>query len=351
MTAPRIDVHSHYFGASILEELQRRGEECGTPVETDEDGRMFVIAPERPYGPITPAFHDMTLRTEFLSKHGIERQVLTPPPFLFFYWSTAKAAYALMEMENDSIMEAVDTDSDRFIGFATVMLQDVPASIRECERVKKGGLIGVEIGSNVHGRGLEEEKFWPFYEAAESLGTPVLIHPSNVAGADRMAEYHLRNLVGFPLDTTLAAAKLIFAGVLDRFPRLKICLGQAGGFLPYIIGRLDAGYEARAECRRNISEPPSSFLRRFYYDTIIHSADTLGFLIEAVGADRLMLGTDYPFDMGASGPIADVEAQRGLKPAERDRVFGATATEFLGLRQREKAHDLAKPSADERLFK
>jgi aminocarboxymuconate-semialdehyde decarboxylase len=138
-------------------------------------------------------------------------------------------------------------------------------------------------------------------------------------------------LVGFPLDTTLAAAQLIFAGVLDRFPRLRICLGQAGGFFPYIIGRLDAGYHARPECRRNIQRPPSDYLQHFYYDTIIHSAHSSAFLIDTVGPDRVMFGTDFPFDMNATSPVAEIETQQALTAVKRTRIYHGTAAEFLRL--------------------
>jgi aminocarboxymuconate-semialdehyde decarboxylase len=211
------------------------------------------------------------------------------------------------------------------------MLQNVPASIRECERVHALGLHGIEIGSNINGAALHDPHFWPLYEAMEALGLALFIHPNNVAGAERMGEYHLRNLVGFPLDTTLAAAQLIFSGVLDRFPRLRICLGQAGGFLPYIVGRLDAGFHARPECRQHIDRAPSTYLRRFYFDTIIHSPLAGDFLIRSVGADRVMLGSDFPFDMRAAAPVGDIEAQSDLTDAQRERIYRGTAMEFVGL--------------------
>ena len=326
---PRIDVHSHYFGPEVLEALRKHGETCKTPVATRPDGRLIVHTPERPYGPIAPAFYDLDLHLEYMRALDIERQMLVAPPFLFLYWTREAAAYRLMEMENDSMAAAVQRHPDRFVGFGTVMLQDVPASVRECERVKRMGLRGIEIGSNIEGRGIEEEEFWPVFEAAEALDLAVLIHPANVAGQERMPDYHLRNLIGFPVDTTIAAAKIIFSGLLDRFPRLRICLGQAGGFLPFIIGRLDAGFHARPECRANIDQPPSTYLRRFYYDSIIHSPAALGFLIRTVGADRVMLGTDFPFDMSASSPVEEIDMQADLSEAERADILGGTAARFL----------------------
>src|SRR4029078_6390575 len=163
------------------------------------------------------------------------------------------------------------------------------------------------------------------------MNLALLIHPHNVAGQERMGDYHLRNLLGFPLDTTLAAAQLIFGGVLDRFPDLRICLGQAGGFLPFIIGRLDAGYRARPECRKFIDREPSQYLRRFYYDTIIHSRRSSKFLIETVGADRVMFGTDFPFDMNSTSPVDEIESQTQLTPGEFSQIYAGVAEEFLGL--------------------
>jgi aminocarboxymuconate-semialdehyde decarboxylase len=327
----RIDVHSHYMSKAVLDDIGRLGHKCETPLEIRADGGMFIHTPERPYGPIKPTFYDLGQRLEYLDRLEIDRQVLTAPPFLFYYWINNVEAAALMQSENDAIASAVAEFPNRFIGFATVMLNDVSASIVECQRAKQNGMLGVEIGSNVNDVALSDSQFFPFFEALESAGLAIAIHPHNVVGRDLMNDFHLRNLIGFPTDTTLAAANLIFSGVLDRFPNLRICLGQAGGFLPYIIGRLDAGYYARPECRRIIKNPPSAYLRRFYYDTIIHSPKIASFLIEMVGANRLMLGTDYPFDMGATSPTVDLDAQTHLSSEQIDQINWRTAAEFLRL--------------------
>jgi aminocarboxymuconate-semialdehyde decarboxylase len=325
-----IDIHSHYISPEVFAEIRRVGDRCATPFEDRNGVGFFVHTPERPYGPIKPTFYDLNRRLEHMDATGIGQQLLVAPPFSFYYWSSADEAYALMRLENDGIAEATRHASGRFLGFGTVMLQDVPTSVLECERIKKMGLLGVEIGSNVNGFGLDDERLFDFYEALQTLDLALLIHPHNVAGQERMGDYHLRNLVGFPLDTTLAAAQLIFTGVLDRFPKLRICLGQAGGFLPYIIGRLDAGFRARPECRRHIQTEPSEYLRRFYYDTIIHSARSSEFLIKAVGPDRVMFGTDFPFDMNSTSPVAEIENQPTLTRPELDRIYHGTAVEFLG---------------------
>jgi aminocarboxymuconate-semialdehyde decarboxylase len=327
----RIDIHSHYISPEVLGEIKRVGERCGTPAEDRSGVGLFIHTPERPYGPIREAFFDLDRRLDYMSRNGIDSQLLIAPPFSFYYWSQAPEAYALMRLENDGIAQAARHASGRFLGFGTVMLQDVAESVRECERIKKLGLLGVEIGSNVAGEGLDGPRFADFFAALQSLDLALLIHPHNVAGQERMGDYHLRNLLGFPLDTTLAAAQLIFGGVLDRFPDLRICLGQAGGFLPYIIGRLDAGFRARPECRRHIQTEPGKYLGGFYFDSIIHSKTASEFLIGVAGPQRVMFGTDFPFDMGASSPVAEIETQRGLTDADRTRIFSGTALEFLGL--------------------
>lgn len=326
-----IDVHSHFFPLEVLDVLRREGGRFRTPVRVEADGRVFVVTPERPYGPIGPGFYDVGRRREFMAAQGITTQVLCAPPFLFYYWLDAHACLDIIQVENDAIAEVVRRDREHFIGLGSVPLQDVTLSIRECERIKRAGLRGVEIGSNVDGRDLDAEEFWPFFEALEGLDLAVLIHGGNVASGDRMDDFHLRNLVGFPLDTTLAATRLIFAGVLERFPRLRICVGQAGGFLPYVAGRLDHGYAVRPECRRVIGKPPSEYLHHLYFDSITHSPRALGLLLDTVGVERVMLGSDFPFDMGSPAPRDVVEAQVALTAGARERVYRLTATEFLGL--------------------
>lgn len=327
-----IDTHSHFLPAAILELLRRDGARYGTPVHTREDGKIFVVNPERPWGPIGPGFYDLDVRRQYLSAHGISTQVLTPPPFLFYYWADPELSYEIVCAENDAIAEVVRESEGRFAGLGTIPMHDAKLSVRECARIKKNGLSGVEIGSNINGVDLDDERFWPVYEALESLGLAVLIHPNNVIGSDRMRQFHLQNLIGFPADTTLAAARLIFAGVLDRFPNLKVCLGQAGGFLPYIIGRLDHGFAVRPECRKLVRSKPSDYLRRFYYDHIIHAPGPLAFLVETVGADRVMLGSDFPFDMGLSDSV-DLGKQPRIKEPEREWLRYRTAYAFLGMKE------------------
>jgi aminocarboxymuconate-semialdehyde decarboxylase len=328
-----IDVHSHFVSKLTLEQIRRSGHLAGTTYEERPGAGTFVVTPERPYGPIKSAFFDLDERIDYMDKNGIDVQVLLPPPFVFYYWSSSAAAVELMKLQNDETAQAVSGSSGRLIGFGTVMLQDVASSIKEVERIKALGLLGVEIGSNVNGKGLDDPELAEFYAALQDYDMSLLIHPHNVAGQERMPDYHLRNLIGFPVDTSLAAAQLIFSGTLDRFPKIRICLGQAGGFLPYIIGRLDAGFKARPECSRNIDRKPSEYLSHFYYDSIIHSSNSSSFLLRTVGSDRVMLGTDFPFDMNSTSPIAEIESQADLTASDLAAIYSRTAVQFLGVSQ------------------
>ena len=328
---PCIDAHSHYLPSAVLNLLRESGSKFGTPVETNGDGKTFVVTPERPYGPIGANFHDIALRRQYLDKWGIATQILVPPPFLFYYWSTAKDTHTVIRMVNDSIAEAVRGHPGTFGGVGTVPMGDAVAAVQECEFVKRNGLQGVVIGSNINGRDLDDERFWPIYEALEALELAVFIHPNNVIGGDRVREFHLKNLIGFPSDTTLAAARLIFSGTLDRFPKLRICLGQAGGFLPYIIGRLDHGFQVRPECRKHGCSEPNTYLRRFYYDTIIHGSGPLSFLIGSVGSDRVMFGSDFPFDMQSFVSRDQIDEVPALTDSDLQNIYLNTARRFYGL--------------------
>ncbi len=221
---------------------------------------------------------------------------------------------------------------DRLAGLATVPLQDIPAAVAELERaVTRLGLRGVYIGSNIGGKDLDHPDLFPFFAKAEALRAPVFLHPIDVLGVERLRAYYLHNGLGNPFETALAAARLIFGGVLDRLPRLQVCLAHAGGALPYLFGRLDRVYRVRKEARGALRRTPSAYLRRFTYDTIAHAEPALRYLISVVGADRVALGSDYRFDMGLLDPAAPVRALRPLARKDRDAILGGVAAKLLRL--------------------
>lgn len=324
-----IDVHAHYVPKSFLEVIEKEGAPLGATIRQDREGPTVLLG-GRPYGPITPHYHEAKPRLKEMDKAGVDLQVLSlNPPMV--YWADAQLGSRLARVYNDDLAAAVAARPDRLAGLATVPLQDVPAAVAELGRaIGELGLRGVYIGSHICGKDLDHPDLLPFFAKAAALGIPVFIHPIDVVGGDRVRPYYLHNGLGNPFDTAVAAARLIFGGVLDRFPRLRVCLAHAGGALPYLIGRLDRVHRARSEARGNVRRAPSTYLRRFYFDTITHHVLALQFLVSLVGADRVVLGSDYRFDMGLPDPVKAVGAVR-LARADREAILGGAAAKLLKL--------------------
>jgi aminocarboxymuconate-semialdehyde decarboxylase len=262
---------------------------------------------------------------------GLDMGILQPTQTMFFYWAEPSAASELARMVNESTAREVRRYPDQFVGLATVPLQDTNAAVRELSHaVKELGLRGVVTGSNVNGHGFDEEVFQPFFEKVEELGVPIFIHPNNPAGIERLRKYYLANFLGLPLESTIAAAQLVFGGVLDRFPKLKICLSHAGGVLPFLIGRLEHGQSARPEARDHYKHPFPHYLKNFYVDTITFRADTLRFVLGLMPPGHVFMGTDYPYDMADTHPLDSVKASvhdEGLL----NTIFGKNLAGVLGL--------------------
>jgi aminocarboxymuconate-semialdehyde decarboxylase len=218
---------------------------------------------------------------------------------------------------------------DRFLGIATLPMQAPKLAADELRHAMDVlGLRGAQIGSNIAGKNLDDPELEPVWATAAELDAFILVHPINVAGMDRLGSYYLNNLIGNPLDTTIAAACLVFSGVLERHPTLKFCLAHGGGFVPYQAGRFLHGWHVRTEPKKNLPKPPTESLDRFYFDTIVHSKEVLEFLVGNAGADRVLLGSDYPFDMGMPDGVLQV---RGLSipAAEQTAILGGRAQALL----------------------
>jgi len=291
-----VDFHNHYYPPEYLEAL-RRGP-TAVQLSTDADGNPVIGYPGD-YNVAVRGHRDIAYREEVLAREGVDRQVLTlttPGTHI----ESPPRAIALARLVNDSLATVARSRGQRFTALATLPLNDPATSAAELERaVTELGLRGAMLFSNVNGVALADRRYWPLYERADALEAVLYIHPIHPVGVAAMTEYWLMPLVGFPMDTTLAAAHLVFSGVVERFPGIRWVLGHLGGAIPYIAERLDRGYEAFPECRANLRRPPSTYLKQFYYDTVNFDAGALRLAVEFAGAGHILAGSDYPHRIGS----------------------------------------------------
>jgi aminocarboxymuconate-semialdehyde decarboxylase len=327
-----IDVHAHFFPEAFIRVIEQSGAPFGAGVDrSDPRGPvLFVGATRTP--PLEARYWDLGLRLKSMNRGGVAVQALslTVP---MVYWTDGPVGARLCAAFNDAASAAHTTHPDRFVGCAMLPLQDPARALAELERAARlPGIRGVYMGTNIGGRELSDPAFFPVFERAVALGLPVLLHPINVVGAERLKPFYLGNLLGNPFDSAIAASHLVFGGVLDRLPKLEVCLPHAGGALPYLHGRLRHGQAVRPENKGVSKKPFSAYLRRFTYDIISHDPGALRYLIDTVGADRVALGTDFCFDMGYDRPVAVIQAKAvGLSKKDQDRVIRGTGARLLRL--------------------
>jgi len=322
-------MHNHFIAPEIIEFLAREGKHFATRI-VERDGRRFFLIQEKAMRPIDGPISDARARIADMEREGIATQAVSCVPFLMYPDVDGARALAIAQVNNDAMVALGVGDKAHFVALASVPMQDPAAAAKELERAAKLGLRGVEIPPKVVERQFDESDFEIFWEAAEALQMVVCIHPFEAAPTGALARYFLGNLVGNLYDTGLAAALLIYGGVLERHPNLRVVLYHAGGALPALIGRLDMGYRLVAECRNAIPRPPSSYASQFYFDIIAHNRTMLGHLVQTYGADRFVVGTDYPLPAGLAHPVEEVKAL-GLGADDEKKILGATARQLLRL--------------------
>jgi len=323
-----IDIHAHWYPEEWLKLLEKDGPGEGARLERSVTG--YTVRTERMTNAFDEEFVGLDLRMAGMRRQGVDLHALslTTP---MVYWASPALGLALSEAYNDAASAAHLRHPDKFIGLAMLPMQAPELALKELERsAKLPGMRGLYLATNINGADLDEKRFWDLYAKAEELGWPVFLHPVDTIGRERTTRYYLKNLLGNPYDTGVAAASLIFGGVLDAFPKLEVNLPHAGGTFPGLIGRLDHGTKVRTELK-HMKRLPSEYLRRFSYDTIGHDDRINANLVRLVGADRVLLGSDYCFDMGLADPVATVERIGGLMDAERDMIKGGTAARLLKL--------------------
>jgi aminocarboxymuconate-semialdehyde decarboxylase len=283
------------------------------------------------FSEIVPLLTDPELRLREMDRMGVDVQAISVAPPQYFYWAEPDLGAKAARVENDRLRGMVDDRPDRFVALGTVPLQDIELALEELERVVEMGFPGLEICSSVNGLDFDDPRFLPFFEKVVEHDLLLVIHPNGFSHGERLAAYYLINTIGMPLDSTLFISRMIFGGVLERFPTLKICIVHGGGYIPFYPARFDHAWAAREDVREKTPNPPSSYLAKLYFDTMVFDPVDLGYLIQRWGADHVLLGTDYPYDMGERDPVGLVSKVEGLSEADRRLIVGANAARLLRL--------------------
>ena len=330
MAAKTIDIHAHILTQETIRRLQREAPQIAPKLSQMDDQFATLDVAGIVYRNFPRGGWDLDRRLKDMAASKVDVQVLSVSPQTFIYAQPSAVASVFARIQNEELASLAKARPDRFLAMATLPMQAPKQAADELRHaVTVLGMRGAQIGSNIAGRNLDDPEFEPVWATAAELDAFILVHPNNVAGADRLSAYYLTNLIGNPLDTTIAAACLVFCGVLERYPSLKFCLAHGGGFVPYQAGRLVHGWHVRAEPKKKLTRPPADLLKRFYFDTIVHSKDALEFLVGSAGADHVLLGSDYPFDMGMPDAVLAVRAL-AIAPAEQNAILGETAHAMLG---------------------
>lgn len=323
-----VDFHNHYYPLEYVKALQAGS--SAIRVSFDQEKNPVLHSPGD-VNIVVRGHRDIAFRQTVLDKAGIGKQVLTftapgtivEPP---------ERSVELARLVNDALARIKDEHNDRFTALATLPLNHPEASVREFERVTgELGFPGVMLFGNVSGVALSDKRFWPLYERANDRAGVLYIHPTYPVGVEAMSEYWLMPLVGFLFDTTLAAAGLVFSGVVERFPKIRWVLAHLGGAIPYLAERLDRGYHAFADCRRHIPRPPTEYLKNFYYDTVNFDPRALKLAIDFAGVERILAGSDYPHRIGSLERMIESLSALEIGAEDKSRILGGNAADLLGL--------------------
>jgi aminocarboxymuconate-semialdehyde decarboxylase len=324
-----VDFHNHFYPPAYLDAL--RADPAGAiTVTTDAAGNPVLHSPGDANIAVPP-HRDIVERQRVLETEGIDTQVLTlTSPGTHVHQPAAATRYA--RMINDAFATIARERADRFTALATLPLNDPAASVAELDRaMTELGFRGAMVFGNVNGVALSDRRYWPLWERAHAFQAVCFIHPTHPMGVEAMQDYWLMPLIGFPFDTTLAAASLVFSGVVERFPNITWVLAHLGGAIPYLAERLDRGYRAFRSCRDHITRPPSEYLRTFYYDTVNFDVHALNLAIEFAGVDHMLAGSDFPHQIGSLRSMMGSIETLGLGPAEKAMILGGNAARLLGL--------------------
>ena len=326
-----VDIHCHYMNTAVAAKVAPLNPAQHEPMAIYSNAASREVnakqAQER-----GPKLTDIAVRLKDMDRMGIDIQAVSPAPHQTYYWTDAGMGAELARAVNERLAEIVAQHPERFVALGTVPLQDVSLALAELEHcVRKLGMRGVEINPSVRGMDLTDAKLnlEAFFAAVQKLDVVIFMHPIGFTHGERLVNHYFSNVIGNPLETTVAASHLIFDGVMERHPKLKVVLPHAGGYLAHYWARMDHAYKARSDCRGQMKRKPSAYLERFYFDTITFDHGMLAHLIARFGADHVLLGTDYPYDMGMERPLEFIEGVKGLSKAETAAIEGGNAARLL----------------------
>lgn len=331
----KIDVHTHILPENWPDLNKKFNTHGFVTIEHHKPCCAKMMIGDKVFREITDNSWEPKTRIDDCDKHGVNMQVLSTVPVMFNYWAKPEETYDLSRYLNDHIAQVVNDNPKRFSGLGTLPMQDTKLAVKELERcVKDLGLKGIEVGTHIHGRNLDDPEVFEIFRACEELGAAVFIHPWDMLGKDRMPEYWLPWLVGMPAETSLAICSMIFGGVFERLKDLKVCFAHGGGSFPFSIGRIEHGFNVRPDLVATKNRVnPRNYLGKFYLDSLVLDELALKFLIDLIGEDSIVMGSDYPFPLGEHTPGKLIEEMAELNSVVKEKLLWKNAAEFLGLQE------------------
>lgn len=329
-----IDVHAHYLPRSVVDSADGDRDWHGIRFEVNEKGQLVSTTPALRFALPWPHFRaPIDDRIAEMDRLRVNKQIISLTPTLWRHEVEARHAIEAARDVNDETAEIVREHPDRFDGFAFLPLQDASAAVAELERsVRDLGLLGAAVSTHVDGEDWDSPRLFPVLEAAHELGALIFVHPSSVRARTLLDRYHLFNAIGNPLETTIAIGSLIYGGVIDRLPDLKLVFAHGGGYAAFAAGRFDHTFNVRPEAHASIGRPPTEYLRTLHFDCLTHSDLALRHLVDLVGVERVVLGSDFPADMGYRDPVGWLERATLVDATEKERILGGNLTRLIGSR-------------------